>query len=557
MYIVELHNGEITTPIHNETEKLTSGNVVKGINSIDSFSFTLLPSNVGFDKIFDFQTLVTVYNTNKKRYDFYGRVLYSAISMETDGKIQKEVTCESYFGFLCDSVQTYVVERNWTVNELLSHIITTHNSQVEAYKAFQIGEVNVTDPNDNLYIGVQRANTWETINEKLIKKLGGEIRFRVVDGVNYIDYLTQIGETRATKIALSRNMKSIMKENDPSAYVTRLIPLGAKLKDENGNETEERLDITSANDGVNYIDDETAVAAYGIHVGVVEWDDVTTSLALLNKGKQWLIENNKVQVKYSITALDLSLIGLEIDDFDVYNSHLIENALLGIDDIARIIKKNINVCEEVASTIEVGDNFKTLSDIQREQLEEVKAAAQTVQTMQAATNDLKDRVSNAEVTIESLKNSSTDQSTQILNDAKQIILAALESYVEESEYSTYKESTEARLQMLSNELYIKISETLETIDNINGDLQSKYNNITKYFTFTIDGMTIGAVDNPNKVVIDNDEIAILVNGVVVQRFDAEGKALIPDLKVTKAVDLLGLHIDVIGDNFNFEYIEVT
>lgn len=367
MFIVTLVNNGIETEIHGSIEKLRSGNVVKGINAIDTFSFSMLPNNAGFNLINDFITLVKVYNTNKDRYEFYGRVLYSDTSMDESGLITKDVTCESYFGFFCDTQQTIVGEKNWTVRELVEYIINSHNEQIEDYKKFTIGEVTVTDPNDNVYIGIQYVNTWDTIKEKLLDKLGGEIRFRVENGVNYFDYLTQIGKESETKITISRNMKSIKQEKDPSAYITRLIPLGMRM-----GESDERLTIAEVNNGVKYIDDTEAIALYGIHVGYVEWDDVTEAKNLLTKGQNWLKENNKLQVKYSITALDLSLLGLDIDDFDVCNYHAIENPLLDIDDVARIVKKNLDVCEETKSTIEVGDSFKSFSDIQISQAQESK-----------------------------------------------------------------------------------------------------------------------------------------------------------------------------------------
>lgn len=393
MYIVKLTNGNITTPIHNEKQKLKSGTVVKGINTIDSFSFTLLPDNAGFDLINDFTTLVSVYNTNKKRYDFFGRALYSNSTMDSNGLITKEVTCESYFGFLCDSQQPYVDTQNWTVTGLLQHIIDRHNEQVEEYKRFKIGTVTVTDPNDNVYIGIQRENTWQTINEKLINKLGGEIRFRVESDGIYIDYLTEIGVHRATEIRMSKNMKSITKEVDPSSFISRLIPLGAKLtKEVDGEqvETEDRLDITSVNDGKNYIDVADGVEVYGIHVGYAYWDDVTVASTLLSRARDYLAENSKVQVKYSISALDLSLLGLDIDDFDVHNYHPIINPLLGIDDTARITKKTINVTDEVQSNFEIGDNFKTLSEIQQDRYESLKASLDKIKL---DTSDLQGKVS--------------------------------------------------------------------------------------------------------------------------------------------------------------------
>ena len=161
-------------------------------------------------------------------------------------------------------------------------------------------------------------------------------------------------------------MKSITREKDPSEIVTRLIPLGYKLKakDESGKEveTEYRLDISSVNDGKIYIDDELAIATYGIRVKTVEFDDVTVASTLLVKGETWLIENNKISVSYTATALDLSLIGLDADDFEVCNFYPVKNHLLGIDDTIRLVKKGIDICDEIKSTLEFGDNFETLSE---------------------------------------------------------------------------------------------------------------------------------------------------------------------------------------------------
>lgn len=389
MYIVTIINSGFETEIHGEKEKLISGKVVKGINTIDSFTFSMMPDSEGFYLINEFTTIVTVFNTNKNKYDFIGRVLYAETTMNEDGFISKNVTCENIFGYLCDSVQTYVATKNWTIKGLFQHMIDCHNSQVEEYKRFKVGDVTVTDTNDNLYVGIQRDNTWEAIKTKLIDSIGGELQYRIEEDGIYIDYLQQIGEFKETKIALSVNMKSITREQNPTSYITRLIPLGCKKTDVEGNETEERLDITAVNNGKDYIEDAEAAAVYGIHAGVAEWDDVTTAHALLSKGQAWLKEKNKVQIKYSITALDLSLIGLAEDDFEIGNTHPIENELLAIDDAVRIIKKNIDVCEEVKSTIEVGDNFKALSDIQREQAAQMQTAIKTVKNLENSNEAVK------------------------------------------------------------------------------------------------------------------------------------------------------------------------
>lgn len=524
MYIVTIENNGALTEIHGEREKLSSGSVVKGINSIDTFSFSMLPSNIGFNMLHDFKTLVKVYNTRKNRYEFYGRVLCSNPSMSDSGLIKKEVTCESYFGFLCDSVQPYIVEQNWTVTGLLQHLIDQHNAQMEEYKHFTLGEVTVTDPNDNLYLGIQRENTWEAIKKKLLDVLGGEIRFRVVDGVIYLDYLTELGATRSTKIALSRNMKSIRKELDPSAYITRLIPLGCKLKeeitstDEAGNETvqtmetENRLEITEVNDGKNYIDDAEAIAAYGLHVGFQTWDDVTEADNLLAKGRQWLAENNKVQIKYTVTALDLSLLGLDIDDFNVCNRHPIENKLLGIDDLARIIKETIDICEETKSNIEIGANFKTLSDIQIENQERLEESLKVIEKIES------NYVTNQAVTDQTL------YLTSLINQTAQSIISSIsEEFVSISNEEEYRAMIETQLALMSDEIMMKFTTTTEQITTVDGELQSKFTELYKYIRFSGEtALIIGSGDSAITLEIDNETgIVFKKNGVQFGWWDGE------------------------------------
>lgn len=560
MYIVSIINDGIKTQIHNNERKLSSGSVVKGINSIDSCSFKLSPFNIGFDRLKEYKTLVEVYNTNKKRYEFQGRIVYLSPEMSDSGMILKSATCESLFGYLCDSLQPYVEEQNWTVEGLFQHIIDQHNAQVEEHKRFALGEVTVTDPNDNLYLGIQRENTWETIKKKLLETLGGEIRFRVgSEGTIYIDYLVKIGETKATKIKLSRNLKAITKESDPSAFITRLIPLGCKLTkevtstDENGNTTtlpvitEERLEITSVNDGKNYIDDEAAIDEFGIIVGCLTFDDVTTPENLLQKGRTALAENNRVRIKYSVTALDLSVLGLDIDDFEVHNYHPIENKLLGIDDVARIIKKNINICDETKSTFDLGESFKTLSELQVEQSNKIESLTNSV-----------GKIESNYVTNERLTEESNAFSSLIQQAIQSILLTVSETYAQKTGSEEITQEISTAIEQLARQINLKFTETTQKIEDVDGDLQSKFEQITTHFSFTINGFTIGKTNSPYKIFIDDNEFTMTVNDVPVLWFEITENAQeahIPELTITRRFKIFGHLIEEDEDgNVNCEYV---
>ena len=94
----------------------------------------------------------------------------------------------------------------------------------------------------------------------------------------------------------------------------------------------------------------------------------------------------------------------------------------------------------------------------------------------------------------------------------------------------------------------------ETVTAVNSDVQEKFNTIAKFFTFDINGLTIGAVNNPYKIVIDNDEFTIFANGVGVLTLNANGEARIPDLFVTRSLNLFGFLVTRNGETVDCEYI---
>lgn len=499
MYLVSIQLGATSTPIEiqNEHYKLFSGSVVQGINAIDSFTFSILPDNPAFGNLYDFATLVSVYNLARQRYEFQGRVLYTSPQMSDKGLLTQEVVCESYLGFLCDSQQEYVAEQNWTVLDLLQHIIECHNSQLEEYKHFQLGEVNVVDKNDNLYVGIQRENTWETIKKKLIDVLGGEVRFRQVDGVLYLDYVEQLGAHKSTEIALSKNMKSVVKEKNPSAFITRLIPLGAKIKDDGGKETEQRVDIKSVNGGLNYIDDTEAIAVYGLHVGHVEFDgetdpkaedydedeDVSKPSVVLRKGREWLKDNNKVSIKYSITALDLSLIGLDADDFEVFNTYPLRNSLLGINDTGRLHKKVIDVCDDTKTSFDIGESFRSLSELQRDQMVSLHTLSTNVATI------IRNYVTNQKLISEINRTTSLIEQTE-----ENIKLSVERDYTKVSDFEDYKESTKSSIELLDDQILTTVAGTYatktalsETASTLNTAINQKVSASEASITQTVDG----------------------------------------------------------------------
>lgn len=138
----------------------------------------------------------------------------------------------------------------------------------------------------------------------------------------------------------------------------------------------------------------------------------------------------------------------------------------------------------------------------------------------------------------------SEQYSTITSDYKSVIASVLESYTSIDDFESYKETVSSELALLADQLSLKFTETTEQLNEVNGELQSQLNTITAYFTFDVDGMVIGKVENPNKVSIANDIIRISSHDETVQEFDASGNALTPRLRVTKTFELLGYLIDI-------------
>ena len=151
------------------------------------------------------------------------------------------------------------------------------------------------------------------------------------------------------------------------------------------------------------------------------------------------------------------------------------------------------------------------------------------------------------------------QTTSFTRDTEKIVLSATKDYVTETDLGTLKKELESSLQVKASGIEGRVSAAETRIENVNGELQEKFNLITKYFTFDINGLLIGALDadgkpSPNKVVIDNDDITILVNNVPVQEFKADGTSLIPILNVTKQLKVCGLTVTEDDSHINCDYL---
>lgn len=356
MHTVTITNGVEKTTIHSDNlDRISGGKIVKAVNAVDSFTFTIYPDNAGYNKLKPLTTSVTVTDDSTGKDIFIGRVLKCPDSMDEQGLICKSVTCEGRLGWLYDSVQPYAEYKVVGIRTVLASFISKHNTQVGDDKHISVGQVTVTGENNYTY-SVNWVSTMDAISEQLVGKFGGEIQLRDQGGKVYIDYLEHIGHGTDTKIELAVNLKTISREVDETSVITRLYPLGAKLTD-----SEKRLTIGSVNGGKDYIEDSALVAKYGVISGTQTWDDVTQASVLKTKATAYLKSANKAKKQYKITAVDLSTIDMNFEQFELGCWYRVVNPLMGIDEDLRIIGITINLDSPEQSELTFGDKFETMT----------------------------------------------------------------------------------------------------------------------------------------------------------------------------------------------------
>lgn len=168
-----------------------------------------------------------------------------------------------------------------------------------------------------------------------------------------------------------------------------------------------------------------------------------------------------------------------------------------------------------------------------------------------APEDIEQTLQNTETNI---RQTISEKSSDIIKETESILLKALESYTETSDFNTFKSTMENQLQVLSDRTTLQFTQTTQELKKVNDDLQTKFNTITKYFTFNVNGLVIGQVDNPYKVIIDNDRYSMTVNDVEVM-WIADGKVYTPEMEVTKALKIFDYLLDKDGsENVNCSYV---
>lgn len=500
-----------------ESMPIFGASVEVELNKTGSFKFTMQQDHPRYDLIRKMKSVIKVYQGDD--LIFRGRAHDDPTGLHNE----KKLACEGELAFLLDSQQR-PYDYTGTIEGFLNLMITRHNEQVEESKWFTVGNVTVTDPNDYIVrSNIDYVDTWTEIEDKLIKILGGYIVVRHEGWINYIDYLADITLLSPQKIEFGKNLLDLERIRKGASIGTALIPLGAKLKDEEGKDTDARLTIESVNDGSDMIRDEAAISQYGTIVKREIFEDITEPGNLLTKGKAYLAGLVKLPDTIELTAADLSTTGQDIAAFRLGTYVRAISRPHGIDQLFLITKLSINLSSPGASKITLGAargglsaSVAGLTNAQGEILKTIEGTAQAA--AQAVYDVERNALASIQMSEENILSSVSE--SYYLKDDTDALISSISTTVEQT-----KESVEIQFTQFSQD-----------IEAVAAGTDANFEEIRKYIRFVDGQIHIGEVGNELELRIANDRLSFLQDGTEVA-YLSNRKLYITDTQILHSLQL--------------------
>lgn len=271
------------------------------LNTAGSFKFKM-PATHSY---YNLPTLLTqtieVWEEDKMLW--FGR----PIEVGSDFLNRKEVYCEGALAFFNDSIQRPATYNAILISEFFKTLIENHNKQVPQNRQFTIGTFNI--PDTYIYRKLDYESTFECLTSMCLDAEGGYFFIRRSNGVNYIDWVENLTTVGEQPIQFAVNLLDLNKGMNGADIKTSIIPIG-----NSGGSS--KLTIAQINHGNDYLDAEEAIAKFGRITTVVQFD-VSTREKLMEKGQQWLRDQQWDPLTIELDAAELHYINPEYDSFQV------------------------------------------------------------------------------------------------------------------------------------------------------------------------------------------------------------------------------------------------
>ena len=444
-----------------------------------------------------------------------------------DFYLSREITTEGLLSCLNDSIippfnfpsdfqndEAYIAaaESGNVVKFFLAWLLNQHNSQVGQSQRILLGNVTVSDPNN--YIHRESGDyltTMEAVRKKLEDLMGGYLLADYSGETTVLHYYAELPLTNTQVVEYGENLLDLISELNGTDTYTAILPVGA-----------DGLTIADLPDGeittgiiknglIIYSQDAEENCG-GRITRRVSWTDVTVPSNLQTKAVAQLTGTGVMTSQtIRVTAADLGGTA-DVSRFVVGRHVQLQSSPHGFDTTFPLMELEPDIFDPGNTKITMGASIMTASDIAHGQQN----------ATQEAINNQQIQLNQQESSITEITQSVTTQITKAVQTCQSIIFSALESYALTSNLKELEKTVSAQLAILAGEVSINLTNTTKQIENVNGDLQAKYESITKAFRFLDDGLHIGESGNEVVLRLDNDVVQFLRNNVPELFMDPDG-----------------------------------
>ena len=467
-----------------------------GLNKGGAATIILPPDHPSYNSFTSYRSVVEIYRDKVLR--FRGRALYPT----DDFLLNRTITCEGERCFLRDGIHR-PYNYNDTPANIFSTIIGLYNAQVEAFKQFQVGTVSGIST-DAILLESEEAEPFSATLDKLVDLCGGYIVFTSnADGQRVINWYETVSYSNSQAIEFGSNLVDFSRTTQNSDLATVIIPYGAK------NETTgERLTIASVNGGLDFLQDDEAVALRGMIAKAVYWDEITSAEALLLKAQQHLASSKNLIASLELSAIDLNLLDKTIDSFMVGDVIRVRSKPHGIEEeLYQLTEQDIDFLQPQNDRIILG---KTMSSLTGTDVANAKKNAENLNRLNRSIRS--DYTVNTDAIIEEVK---MEVSSLIQQTSESLKLEVTEQYATQEEL---KAAITTTMTQLADSFEFLFTELRTYVDASDANAREQFSEIKKYIRFVDGAIVLG--DNTNKLTlrIENGKIVFLDHGGEVAYF---------------------------------------
>ena len=500
-----------------ESLKVFNPSVELELNKTGSFVFTVYPDHPRLSFVKRMKSIIQVWQDDYLL--FRGRGLDEEVGWYNE----KTFSCEGELAFLIDSIQR-PYDFTGSIPDFLGMLLDIHNAQVDPEKQFTLGNVTVTDPNNYIVRSdIDYVTTWDVINKKLIDMLGGFLQVRHEDGVNYLDYLIESTLLAPQKITFGKNLLDLKRTRKGEDIATVIIPLGAKVKDEEGKDTDRRLTIESVNGGVDFVQDSDAIAQFGTIVKTVIFEDVTDPENLKTKGLAFLADSVNQWESIELTAADLATVDKDITSFHLGTMVDVVSVPHGLNQRFRVEKLSLKLFEPGASKMTLGKVIPAFSEAVKGVSNNQGVILQTVEK-------------NAQVASEAVYNVEQNLMASIQVAEQNIQSVVAENYYLKEDTDALISSVSTTVEQTQKSVEIQFTQFSQDIEALANGTDAEFEEIRKYIRFVDGQILLGEVGNELELKIANDRISFLQDGAEVAYF-SNRKLYVTDAEILHSLQL--------------------